>query len=142
MTKTFRARCFRPITISPSAFLLLLVLVPALTGCKKDQTLFFCEGVTKEGEKIKCGTQFTTGDLTGVIQAKEPFAAKKLTVSIIETVKNRKEPVRTFSATVKPEETTAHVQLSFYTEGKFQVRITGKDKAVVAEGDIEIIDTY
>lgn len=113
-----------------------------LAGCKGDRNISFCEGVTPEGKGVNCGIKFSTGELTALITSKDPFETEKLYVSILAVKKQRTDKVETITVDVKPEDERATVNLSLYNEGKFQIKVTGKENKVIGEGDIEIVDTY
>lgn len=122
--------------------LILLAVLMSLGGCKKKETLLFCEGTTPDMKGVKCGTVFTAGDLTLLIKSGDNFETDKLTAVVYDLKEYREEQARTFSIDVKPEEQTATAPLSLYAEGKYRLRIYGKDKKNVAEGEVEIVDTY
>lgn len=118
-----------------------LVCMFIFSGCKKDQSMSFCEGKSKEGTGINCGKKFTTGDLMAIVKGKEPFGQEKLSVSIIEKKKLKEEIIKKFSIKVGPGKKDAAIDLSLYTEGIFRILITGTDKKLIAEGTVEIVDT-
>jgi hypothetical protein len=120
---------------------LLIILMP-FVSCKKEEHISFCEGISPAGEKMKCGTKFTTGDLTAVVEADKPFETDSLKVTVHEIKKFKEEPAYSFPVTVKPEEQNARFTMSFYNEGKYRVLISDKDENMIAEGTITIIDTY
>ncbi len=124
---------------------ILVLFIILHTGCKESKNLLFCEGVDKDGREINCGTKFETGDLTAVIKSKTPFETEKITVSVSE-LENFGKPgtprevsVDKLTLNVKPEESRAVTNLSFYREGHYRVR-GSKGKDVFADGDIEIVD--
>lgn len=119
-----------------------LAIAIAATGCKKDETLSFCEGMSSEGKKMNCGKEFSQGDLSGVITAKETFGVTKLSVEILEKKKFKDEHVKGFEVEVKPDESTATFDLSFYNDGEYRVKVSGKENAVLGENEIKITDTY
>ena len=121
---------------------LCMLLLLAVPGCKKNGNISFCEGVTPKGEKAKCGTTFTTGDLSAVITVNEPLGVKKVNLSIFEITKYKAEPYKSFSSPVDADKNSAVIKLSMYNEGTYRVKVAGKEKKTIAEGEIKIIDTY
>lgn len=124
------------------AVVFILIILMPLISCKKEEHIFFCEGVSPAGEKMKCGTKFTTGDLTAVVEADKPFETDSLNVTVHEIKKFKEEPAYSLSVTVKPEEQKTRFTMSFYNDGKYRILISDKEKNIIAEGTITIIDTY
>jgi hypothetical protein len=131
--------------IKMSLMKIVLLLIISNTGCKESKNLLFCEGVDKEGKGVNCGTRFETGELTAVIKSNSPFETEKINVSVYE-LENFGKPgslkevvVEKLSLQVKPEESRAVTNLSFYREGHYRVK-GSKGKDIFADGDIEIVD--
>jgi len=122
--------------------LCITIIAFLLNGCKDSQKIFFCEGLSPKGEKIKCGTVFTTGDLTAVLELDEPFETEKLQVSIWAVKKLKNETPRILNIGVKPDARKASIDLSFYNEGLHRVAVYGRNKNIIAQGDIKIVDSY
>ena len=118
------------------------LIVFALLGCKSERGISFCEGISPDGEKINCGKKFTTGDLTAIVESDKPFETDKINIAILELKKYRNEKVQSLSVAVKPEESIARINLSFYNEGQYKVQAFDKEKKTIAEAEIVIIDTY
>ncbi len=119
-----------------------LALFMFLFSCGKKQSVSFCEGVSLSGEGTRCGTTFSAGELTAVISADDNFGVDRLQIKVFEKKKHTTVPVETLSIQVKPEEKRAHTNIGLYNEGFFTIKVHGKENAVIAEGDVEIIDTY
>jgi hypothetical protein len=124
---------------------IILLFILINTGCKESKNLLFCEGVDKDGNEINCGSKFETGELTAIIKSSSPFETEKISVSVYE-LENFGKPgtlkevvVDTLSLDVKPEESKAVTNLSFYRGGHYRVK-GSKGKDVFANGDIEIVD--
>lgn len=113
-----------------------------LLGCKAERGISFCEGVSPNGEKIHCGTKFTTGDLTAIVETGKPFESDTINITILEIKKYRSEEVQSFPVSVKPEESSVRIGLSFYNEGQYRVRALDNEKKTIAEAEIAIRDTY
>jgi len=124
----------------PIAIALLVAL--ALAGCKKAETLSFCEGMSPEGKTVNCGTEFSQGDLSAVITSKEPFGVSTLRVTVLEKKKFKDEAVKSFDVEVKADESMRAFDLSFYNDGEYRVTVSGKENSVIGENEIRIIDTY
>ncbi len=122
--------------------LLCIGIYVVCTGCKADTTVMFCEGVSSEGKGMQCGQVFSSGDVTALIQPKERFETDTLEVKVFEERKNQSDCVETMELSVSPDARSATVNIPLYNEGKFSVRVFGKEKKKVAEGTIEIVDTY
>jgi cytochrome c556 len=111
----------------------------AITGCSKNDTIQFCEGVDMDGKGVNCGKKFTTGDLTGVIKQSKPFEAEMLDVKVIRIEKNSKIVEKTIHLKVERDRNIASTPLSFYNTGKYVVEIY-KDKDKLGESEIEVTD--
>ncbi|TAL38899.1 MAG: hypothetical protein EPN93_03470 [Spirochaetes bacterium] len=119
-----------------------LVTIFALGGCKSNKALSFCEGVSQEGKGVKCGTVFTTGDVTAVIEIKDNFEVEKLDVKVYEQKKNKDELVETVTLNVAQDKKSANLNLSFYNEGRYRVEVRGKEGKAIAENALEVTDSY
>ncbi len=119
-----------------------IMCLAALSGCKSHKALSFCEGVTQEGKGVKCGSAFTTGDVTAVIEIKDNFEVEKLEVKVFEQKKHKDEIVETITLPVAQDKKSANLNLAFYNEGKFRVEVRGKEGKVIAENSVEITDSY
>jgi hypothetical protein len=111
-------------------------------GCKAEQGVRFCEGVNTEGKGVKCGSVFSAGELLLLINVKEEFGADRLTMNIYEKKKFKKEVFETRALNVKPEEMKTTADLKLYKEGEYVVDVTGRDNAVIARGEVKIVETY
>ena len=110
-----------------------------ITGCKKNNPIQFCEGVDNDGNGIKCGRKFTTGDLTGVIISSKPFGVDELTFKVTHTEKNSKIVDKTIKLKVEKDKNKANATLPFYNSGNYKVELFKQDD-LLAEGLIEIVD--
>jgi hypothetical protein len=118
-----------------AAFLLFL-------GCKSSEGISFCEGVSPGGEGKRCGTTFTTGDVTALITASANFDAESVEVMVYEKGKYSYKLLETMTLKVKPDQKRARGNIALYNEGVFRVVVRGKDEKVIAQGDITVVDTY
>jgi len=109
-------------------------------GCSKDETIKFCEGVDNDGNGVRCGRKFTTGDITGVINTNKPFEAESLIFKIIRIENNSKIIEKTINLKVEKDKNKANAALPFYNGGNYKVELFKQDE-LFAEGSIEIIDT-
>jgi hypothetical protein len=125
----------KPILISLLTVLLLL-------SCKSKDRLSFCEGTTPEGEGVKCGTTFTTGDLTAVVTLDGNVAFDKIDFSVYKKEKYKKDKISSLSVKVPADKMTVAAPLSFYAEGVYVIRVSAKDDASLTEKEITIVDTY
>ena len=76
------------------------------------------------------------------LEVDKPFETDALNVTVLEIKKFKEEQAYSFSVTAKPEEQKTRFTMSFYTEGKYRVVISDKEKNTIADGTINIIDTY
>ncbi|HOM87116.1 MAG TPA: hypothetical protein PLH80_01830 [Spirochaetota bacterium] len=119
----------------------LFIIVLVIVSCGKTPPLQFCEGVTDEGTPVNCGSQFTTGDMTLYVTAKEAFGSTTATVVIYEK-KHYSQPEYTrFDYTINPDVSSTIIPLSLYAEGTYIVTVIVGDKEI-ASGTISIVDTY
>ncbi len=119
----------------------LLVLLILLTGCSKQEGILFCEGVDNNGEGVACGKKFTTGEVTAVIQNKGSFDADTLQIRVVNKSGTSETVINTLRIEVEREKSTASFNLPLYNEGAYRIEAL-KDDAKIAEGNIEVIDTY
>ncbi len=120
--------------------LLIMPLVLALiTGCSKKKEILFCEGVTPEGEGVKCGSTFSTGDLSLLYKRERNFEAEGLTVQIYELKEERREKVESISVPVKPDAKSMTALLSLYNAGTYEIQVKSAD-AVLAIEKLVIVD--
>ncbi|MCP4134260.1 MAG: hypothetical protein GY754_25020 [bacterium] len=143
------------------AFCIIIFLF--FVGCSSSDNIFFCEGVSPEGEGVNCGKKFEAGELTAIIKGEAPFGVKKIDVRITELKKGlaaavaqeekeaadesdgkKKKPPKAFegekiSVDVDPEKSDASANLPLYTGGLYRVEAVNGDKKL-AKGTIEIIE--
>ena len=117
-----------------------LIVGSAILSCSKDNTIQFCEGVDNDGNGVRCGKKFTTGDITGVINSGKPFDVEDLILKIIYLEKNSKTVDKTINLKVERDKNRANAILPFYNSGNYKVELFREDD-LLAEGSIEIIDT-
>jgi len=142
MMKSFRDhlyKYFRGIIMKKlSALLVILIL---LTGCSNQEGIIFCEGVDNDGKGAACGQKFTTGEMTAVIQNKGSFDADTLQIRVIDKSGTSETAVNTFRIEVDREKSTASFNLPLYNEGSYRIEAL-KDDLKIAEGTLQVIDTY
>jgi hypothetical protein len=114
----------------------------ALGGCKPDPGIFFCEGVAPDGKGVKCGTHFTTGDLTALIKYKKNFETDTLELRIFEQRKTKEVETGYQQIKVSPDANTASVNIGLYNEGSYRIVVTGRERNTVADETVKISDTY
>ncbi len=122
--------------------LLSLLAVLLLLCCKSKDRLSFCEGTTPEGNGVKCGTTFTTGDLTAVVTLDETATFDKIDFTVYKKEKYKKDKISSFSMKVPADKKTVAAPLSFYADGVYVVRVSAKDDSSLSEKEITIVDTY
>jgi len=111
-------------------------------SCKKSSPVVFCEGVNADGKGIQCGTKFSTGDLTALIQVDERFETESLKIVVSRKTNYKNEQVSVLTHKVASEKNTSTVPLSLYLEGDYVVEAFGKDDRTLGAGTISIVDTY
>ena len=123
------------------SFLLIVISIMCIsfTACKKKGVVSFCEGVDQNGKGVKCGSVFSTGDLTAVFDAKSSFDTDSLSVKIYNKNDGSRKNISEIFAKVKPEESTGQIELELYDEGIFHI-IVEKRGEIISEGDIEVVD--
>ena len=124
-----------------SIFMICIILCVMLS-CKKRSPVVFCEGVTTDGKGISCGTKFSTGDLTAVIQVDDRFETENLKIVVSRKTSYKNESVSVLNHKVASEKNIANVPLSLYIEGDYVVEAFGKDDRTLGSGNITIVDTY
>ena len=113
-----------------------------LFSCKPKTGVKFCEGVSPEGKEINCGTVFSEGDITILIESEKSFETDKIKIEIFENTKPVKKRIDTFSVDVKPESKTTKANLSLYNEGIYKIEVTGKEGERIANGTVQIVESY
>ena len=111
-------------------------------GCKKKGVVSFCEGVDKEGKGVNCGTEFSTGDMNAVFNARSAFGTDILEMKIYNVNDSSRKPVSTVEVKVKPDDSDGAADLEMYDEGVFRVEVRKHGGDVISEGQVEIVDTY
>ena len=109
-------------------------------SCSKDNKVQFCEGVDNDGNGVRCGGKFTTGDITGVIKLKNSFEAENIIFRITHIEKASKIVDKTIHLKVERDKNTANVTLPFYNDGIYKVEVLRQDD-LLAEGEVIIVDT-
>jgi len=122
--------------------LFLIVISVIIIGCKSNNEISFCEGLTPEGNGITCGTIFSVGYLAVQITTKEPFGVDRLIFEVFEQNKNRLNKVSSITIKVKENSQSTSTRIHLYNEGKFIVKVLGNENKIIAEGEVEIIETY
>lgn len=122
--------------------LIIMFVVSLYISCTKSEKLSFCEGVSPEGNGVKCGSTFTTGDLTAVIAVEDGMSHEKLDVLIYKVLQfNKKERVNAFSVKILTDKKFVTAPLSFYLEGTYLVKIMAGAETI-GEKELKIVDTY
>ena len=106
------------------------LILSLVAGCSKSKEIQFCEGVSPSGEGVNCGTRFEDGELTAVINSREPFGMKTITVQVFEIRGSKTEKIETITVNVKPDKQTASVNLALYSGGRYIVRAYKKDTGI------------
>ncbi len=122
--------------------ILLSAVVILFFGCKASKTIEFCEGISTEGEGVKCGDSFSAGELTMIIKPESPFILNKIILNIYKKGKYRTDKFGTLTVDVRPESATVKTNFYFYDEGDFMVEAIGQDNKKIAEGKINIVELY
>jgi hypothetical protein len=120
---------------------LIIALALAAGGCSKNRGMNFCEGVDTEGRGVSCGKEFTTGDLTGVLNADQPFEVENIIVKIMREENGKMKPEKNITVAVDREKKTANFDLSFYNPGKYTVEAY-KENEKIGYGELTVTDTY
>lgn len=110
-------------------------------GCSKSKGVDFCEGVDTDGKGVSCGREFTTGDLTGVLTADQPFETENISVKIMREENGKIKPEKNMTVAVDREKKRASFDLSFYNPGKYYVEAY-KEADKIGEGELTVTDTY
>jgi hypothetical protein len=116
-----------------------IMILALLAGCSKSKVIQFCEGVSPDGDGVKCGQTFEDGELTALIQTEEPFGVKVITVQVYEVKGGKTEKAESHSVNVSPDKNTAAVNLSFYSGGRYHVRVLSGDTRI-GDGEIRIVE--
>lgn len=122
-------------------YTLLILILILLTGCSKQEGIIFCEGVDTAGKGVSCGKKFTTGEMTAVIQHKGSFDTESLQIRVIDKSGSSEKVVNTMKIEVEREKSGAAFNLPLYNQGAYRIEAL-KDDVKIAEGNIEVVDTY
>lgn len=120
---------------------LIIALALAAGACSKSRGVEFCEGVDTEGKGVSCGKEFTTGDLTGVLTADQPFEAENITIKIMREENGKMRPEKNMTVAVDREKKRVNFELSFYNPGKYSVEAY-KESNKIGDGELTVTDTY
>ena len=102
----------------------------------------FCEGISPDGKEVNCGSVFSEGDITILIKSENSFATDKININIFEKIKPVKKMLESFTVNVKSDTKTTNTNLSLYNEGIYEIEVTGKDNTIIANGTIQIVESY
>lgn len=120
----------------------ILVTCAIITAaCSKSKGVDFCEGVDPDGKGVSCGKEFTTGDLTGVLTADQPFEAENISIKIMREENGKMKSEKNMSVAVDREKKRVSFDLSFYNPGKYSVEAY-KESDKIGEGELLVTDTY
>jgi hypothetical protein len=122
--------------------LMLVLILLVSTGCKKKDGVVFCEGTDKSGSGVKCGSVFTTGDITVVASTDKPFNTDTVYVKLYDTKDGDALPESIIDVKVDPASMQLRADLSIYDESDYKVVIENKDRKPLAEGTVKIIENY
>lgn len=122
-------------------FLVITCAVIFTWGCKSKKPLQFCEGTDTDGNPVKCGTTFTTGDLTGYLTLEEAAGENSITVNILEMKDFKNQAYNTYTHKIDPEKKRVSFPISLYKEGTFIIQVQ-QGKTVLAESELKMVDTY
>jgi hypothetical protein len=123
-------------------FPLYIVICILVSGCSKKELISFCEGVNPQGEGVRCGSKFTTGDLTAVVSLKENADIEGWSLVVLNKKQFKSEAIMTLGLETGAEKKAATATLSLYNEGTYIIRVVGKNNSVISEKTLTIIDTY
>lgn len=119
----------------------LLVILILATGCSKQEGIQFCEGVDTNGKGVACGKKFTTGEMTALIQNKGSFDTDTLQIRVVNKSGSSEKIINTLRIEVEREKSSVSFNLPLYNEGAYRIEAL-KDEVKIAEGNIEVVDTY
>lgn len=123
-------------------FSLYIFICMLVSGCSKKELVSFCEGVNPQGEGVRCGSKFTTGDLTAVVSLKENADIEGWSLVVLNKKQFKSEAIMTLGLETGAEKKAATATLSLYNEGTYIIRVVGKNNSVISERTLTIIDTY
>lgn len=110
-----------------------------LTSCSNDNQISFCEGMDEEGNGVKCGEKFTTGELTAIINYKKPFNSEKLEIKISKISGSELIKTDSLDVKIKGDETKKSFNLQMYNAGTFKVDACIKNE-IISTGTISLQD--
>lgn len=111
-----------------------------LNSCSKEGNIQFCEGTDKENNPVKCGSVFTTGDLTIIINSAKAFNTEKITVKVYDTASEKPAPLKREFLTVEPTAKFARFDTNFINPGNYCFIAEKSDGEVVSKGTLKVID--
>ncbi len=123
-------------------YLLILLLITGAAGCKKKDAVVFCEGTDKQNKGVKCGSVFTTGDITIIAETERPFNTDTLYVKLIDSKDGDALPESIVEIKVDPAATKLRADISIYDESDYRVVVETKDRKSIAEGSVKIVENY
>ncbi len=121
-------------------FIALIIITVVTAGCSKKGKIDFCENVDREGKGISCGTVFTTGDISILINAKDNFGTDTIVLKVYNTAETNNKSVLTRDVKVDPAVRSTYAEIPMYDEGVFRIVAEVKGN-IVAEGSVELADS-
>jgi hypothetical protein len=123
--------------MKPSLYVMLLLAL--MIGCAKSSGIQFCEGVSPAGDGVNCGHKFEDGDLTAFITSPDLFGVKTIYLQVYDIKNGQERKIETIPIEVKPDTRTVSANLSFYTGGRYVVRVMNNN-VLIGENRLEIIE--
>lgn len=136
MRKMSKVHCYKEIILLSIS----LLLIPLLISCSKNGEIQFCEGTNAEETPVKCGTVFTTGDLSLIINSESSFKTTQIKVKIFNTESSSSKAEKNYILKVDPSKNYVRLDTELYNPGKYKVIAENNSGDIVSEGFITIIN--
>ncbi len=129
--KKFRAHYFK---------ILFFIAIVSLSSCKKNGIVQFCEGTDKAGKPVDCGSVFTAGDITLILNSASPFGTEKLRIKVFNEETKSAKPEEIKFLEVIPSGKSARIELSMYNPGTYRVVAEDINGKILSQGTVQIIN--
>jgi len=118
------------------AYLFFLLLI---ISCADNKEMSFCEGTDMNGNGVKCGKKFHTGDLTAVVKSDSPMSGENLNIEVKKITEEDSIKVDSFKVKINSGDTQKSFNLPMYNEGTFQVNAMSNGKKI-SSGTVTLVE--
>ncbi|MFW6366793.1 MAG: hypothetical protein ACOC2H_10025 [Spirochaetota bacterium] len=118
----------------------LLLTVLLCVSCSRQGKIRFCEKTDGDGKPGRCGTKFTVGELSMVLESQRAVGTDMVLYKFFTEESSDKMPVNVVRAEADPESKTVIKDVELYNAGSFRIVAEREDGTALGSGDLTVID--